>query len=626
MLHSPDDIVTLDWETYYAADYSLTLKRYNTSSYVRDPQFKAQCVGICDGRKDAVWYAPEDLERALKKHAVASRPLAAHNAAFDGLILSEHYGVVPPFFYCTLSNARALHGFATRHNLDTIARMYGLGVKTEGLLKTKGVRELPPDVLEALGEYCCNDTELCRDVLALQLPAMPEDELRLVDWTIRAFCDPVLRVNQALVKEEYDAQVAEKAAKVAAAETNPIVLMSAEKFALALEALGIEPPLKMSPSTGEMTYAFAKADKQFTELLEHDDPLVVRLVEARLAVKSTIGETRAMRFAEIGDKTLPMGYNYAGAHTLRWSGSNKMNAQNLERQGFLEDGKTPDPNTARLRRAIEAPDDHVVVVCDSRQIEPRTNGWLWGQEDLIEAFRLADAGEGPDVYRVQAAKTYNKEIADITKPERFLGKVQLIALGYQMGAPKYQATLEAGALGGEPVIVTDQEARRDVFAYRSSNPQIVKGWETCERILLEMAFGKTGEHKCIAWEQDTIWLPNGMPLHYTEIAGQESDTGYGNWTYLSKPNGKRSKIYGGLLTENLVQALSRCIIAYQILLVLDAGWRVVGMTHDEIITVCHKSQAERCFDDVQRAMRTRPSWCPDLPLDCEGGWDFNYSK
>ncbi|MGA0610030.1 DNA polymerase [Caldimonas sp. KR1-144] len=626
MIHDLDDIVTLDFESYYAADYSLTQKTMNTSGYVWDDRFKAQCIGVCDGTKDAVWYGPEDIERAIKKHAIDKRPIAAHNAHFDGFILSQRYGVVPPFYYDTLSMARALHGFATRHNLDTIARLYGLGVKTEGLLKTKGVRDLDPETLEILGEYCCNDTELCRDVLAIQVKNFPHKELRLVDWTIRAFCDPVLRLNQDLVKEEYDAQLADIEAKQKAAATDAMQLLSAEKFALMLEALGVEVPLKMSPSTGQLTYAFAKSDKAFTELLEHDDPRVVALVEARLATKSTIGVTRAKRFMDIGDRKLPMAYNYVAAHTTRFGGSNKMNMQNLERQGYLADGKTPDMATARLRRSIEAPADHMVVVRDSMQIEPRTNGWLWGQEDLVDAFRQFDAGTGPDVYRVQARKTYGVPLEEITKDQRFLGKVQTIALGYQMGWRKYQATLEGGALGGPPVIVSDQEAQRDVYGYRDSNKQIVGGWELCERILLEMAIGKPGEYKCLAWEKDTLWLPNGLPMHYTELYGVETDRGISDFTYLSKNNGKRSKIYGGLLTENIVQALARIIVSEQLLLVQDAGWRVVGMTHDEVIAIAHKTQADRCLDDMAKAMSITPAWCRDLPINSDGGYAFNYSK
>jgi DNA polymerase family A len=610
-LHDLDDIVTLDFESYYAADYSLTLKKYNTSSYVRDPQFKAHCVGICDGRKGAVWYAPEDIGSALRKHAVASRPVCAHNTAFDGLILAERYDIVPPFYYDTMGMTAALHGTAAKHSLDAIATLYDIGGKTGGLLNTKGKRELTEEELELLGEYCCNDTDLCRMVLELQLRWMPEKELRHIDWTLRAFCDPVLYVNQALAKEEYDAQVANKKAKQEAAALTPEILLSDDKLAAALEVLGVDVPLKISPADGTMKPAFSKQDKVFTDLLEHDDERVVALVEARLATKSTIGESRAQRFMEIGDRKLPMAYKYCAAHTTRWGGTNKMNVQNLTRGG-------------RLRRSIVAPPDHVIVVCDSKQIEPRLNNWLWDDHEMLDAF-----APGKDPYKAQATRTYGVPEIEINKDQRFVGKVQTIALGYGMGWLKLQATLAAGIMG--PALEVDEATARDwVDAYRA-NSKIPGGWKFLDNVLASMCTDRPGRHKCFEWERGHVWGPSGLALHYPGLRGVETvdrhgHTSFGDFTYIAGKNGKRSKIWGGSFDENWIQYLARCVVADQILLIIDAGRRVVGMSHDEVICVAHKSQADACLDDMMAAMRTVPNYVQGVPLDAEGGYDICYSK
>lgn len=326
MRHKLSDIVWLDFETYYSKDYSLKKKTYTTSSYIRDPQFRAHCVAIRDGpRKPSVWYEHRDLAKAFKKHRLAERPICCHNTSFDAFVLSEHYGIVPPYYYDTLSMARGLHGTLTRNDLDTVGIMYGVGGKKPNVLRQmKGVREPEGELLDLLGDYCANDNDRCYDISRIQLKVYPNDELDLIDWTVRCFADPVLLIDQALIKEQYDEEIANKSKKVELAGVNPEILQSAEMFAEALRALNIEPPTKVSKTTGELTYAFSKQDWAFTDMLNWEDrPDVVRLVEARLAVKSTIGETRAKRFLDIGSGTMPVGNNYCAAHTTRWGGGNK---------------------------------------------------------------------------------------------------------------------------------------------------------------------------------------------------------------------------------------------------------------------------------------------------------------
>jgi hypothetical protein len=409
------DIVTLDFETYYAKDYSLSLKKYNTSSYVRDPQFYAQCLGIKDGTKKTVWYRPEQIAEALYKHRVHERPTMAHNMPFDGLILSHHYKVVPPMYLCTLAMSRGLHGTLSRNDLDTVSRLYGRGgkVKPQALKKVKGIRILPDELLIQLAEYMCGDTEECAAIGKIQLKVFPTDELELIDWTVRQFCDPVLRLDKKLVQEELEDEISGKAAKrrrallvasfdgvldgiddkLSADEKFQRMLQSNDKLAAALESLGVDPPVKMSNSTGELTYAFAKNDLGFQELLDHDDDRVVALVEARLATKSTIGETRALRMLEFVGMPMPIAYNYCGAHTTRWSGANKVNAQNFAR--IVRDGAGKIlPETGRLRRSIMAPPNHVLVVSDSAQIEARTLAWLAGQDDIVASSVWASGWAG----------------------------------------------------------------------------------------------------------------------------------------------------------------------------------------------------------------------------------------
>lgn len=644
MRHKLSDIVWLDFETFYSNDFSLKKKAYNTSGYIRDPQFKAHCVAVRDGpRKPSVWYEHKDIAKAFKKHALASRPICCHNTGFDGFILSERYGIIPPYYYDTLSMARGLHGTLTRNDLDTVGLMYGVGGKKPNVLRqVKGKRDLNlPEfrhLLDLLGDYCANDNDRCYDISRIQLPVYPNDELDLIDWTIRCFCDPVLRVDLALAQEQFDEEVARKGEKVQLAGVRPEILQSADMFAEALRALEVEPPTKISKTTGEITYAFSKQDWAFTDMLNWEDrPDVVRLVEARLAVKSTIGETRARRFLDIGTKSLPILNNYCAAHTTRWGGGNKMNGQNLNRPLYNDQG-TEIPGTGRLRKSILAPPGHMVNVADSGQIECRLNNWMCGQLDVLQFFAMYDATKDKnyDPYRIQASLTYGVPLAEITKSQRFVGKVCELMLGYQAGDVRLRSTLELGLMG-PPTACTEEEAAGYVNVYRNSHDKIVDGWAFARGILVDMINERDGRWKCIEWDgkDKTIWLPNGLGLHYYGLVGIPGRDG--DWSeFQYRERNKSVRTYGGKLVENIMQALGRAVVAWQLLNIQKRLpeftrnkrelCRVVHMTHDEIVAVSPARTAERVQEMMLAEMRVVPPWATGLPLASEGGFDVRYSK
>jgi DNA polymerase len=120
-----------------------------------------------------------------------------------------------------------------------------------------------------------------------------------------------------------------------------------------------------------------------------------------------------------------------------------------------------------------------------------------------------------------------------------------------------------------------------------------------------------------------IELPNGMRLKYPDLKKAVGDKGWAEWTYQS--GDIRKKIYGGLLTENLVQALARIIVATQ-MVQIDKKYPVVMTTHDECVTHPKTREAQKCFDYMIKCMSTAPWWCAGIPLAAEGGFDVRYSK
>jgi DNA polymerase len=661
-------LVTLDFETYYDDDY--TLKKLSTSEYVRDPRFQAHMVGIRIGRRKTVVVPRAQIGAALRAIDWRRHDLLCHNTAFDGLILSHHYGVVPRRYYCTLSMARGLYSNDIGAGLDEVAQYLGRGAKLAGVLaQSKGVRDLPPALFQTMAGYCIQDVDLCHEVFKAMLDDTPATEIALIDITIRCFAAPVLRVDLARVQAELARELAAREALLLSIDTAGFpdrdlkkaeralpehakrllkarrIAGSNEAFAALLQAEGIPAPLKVSPSwlakpkdqrdpDKQWTYAFAKDDAAFIELpdrvgewatwLDRNDPADVAelarlaertqgLIDVRLAVKSTTNITRAERFltAGAGGLPLPMGYAYARAHTYRWGGNNKMNMQNLKRGG-------------ELRAAILAPPGQAIVVADSGQIEARFNAWLWGQDDLLADFANADRGQGRDAYCNFADLIYGRTITKADKVERFVGKVAVLGLGFQMGPPKFQDTLAKGALGGPRLYFELTRCAAIVNAYRRKNFKIVQGWAKCGQIIEDMAAGRSGSWKCLHWEHERIWGPDGTCLKYPGLARRRNpDSGFDEWTYQAKDRIK--KLYGGLLCENIVQWLARMAIATQMLEVAQ-NWRVVLMTHDEIGAIARLRSAPKCFREMEAAMRRAPPWCADIPLNCEGGWAENYSK
>lgn len=612
-------VVTADFETYFDADY--TLRKLNTSTYVRHDLFKAHMAGIKIGNRPTKIYSGAKLEAALKAIDWSTHALLCHNTAFDGLILSHHFGVVPHLYLDTLSMARGLHGNDIGASLDEVAHYYGVGNKIPNVLGTsKGVRDLDKATYASMASYCAEDVRLTFEIFKQMLLCFPAKELRLVHHTISMFCDPILKVDIPRVTTELAREIKAKEdllISVSGIESDleqaRKVIASNESFAQLLIAEGVAPPTKISPTTKKQAYAFAKTDLDFTSLSEHPSERVRNLVDARLAVKSTIGETRAERFLEAGKNgwSLPVLLNYYGAHTGRWSAGNKMNMQNLPRGG-------------ELRLSILAPRGNRLVVADSGQIEARVNAWISEQDDLLAAFAAQSKDSPTDVYTKFASTIYGREITKADNLERFIGKIAVLGLGYSMGAPKLQATLALGTMGPAVFLELDL-CKKIVNLYRRMNFKIAAFWKRCEAIIDDMITGTEGSYKCLRWEKECLWLPNGMRLKYPGLRCDFGENGFKEYTYQRK--GITTKIYGGLLCENIVQALARIVIGEQLLELADGyKYRIATTTHDELVACVKTAQAKKCFKDMWKVMTTPPDWCSDLPLSAEGGWAENYSK
>jgi hypothetical protein len=611
-----DKVVSLDFETYFDKDY--TLKKLATSEYIRDERFKAQCVGIKVGHDETIWVPDVHVEEAVNCIDWSTHALLAHHAQFDGFILTERFGVHPTFYFCTLSMGRALHSIGMGAGLNDLAQFYGLGNKLPDILgQTKGVRDWPPEMMEKAGTYCAVDTQLCYDLFHTMLPEFPESELELIDQTCRMFCEPVLVVDEERAQLALEEEKRNKKRKIEQSLRPVEELSSNVKFANVLRELGVEPPTKISPTTGKETYAFAKSDQGLQELMVHDDEAVRAVVEARLAVKSTLNETRAERLLNEGKdgRTIPVYLKYYGAHTGRWSAGNKMNLQNLPRGG-------------ELRKSLLAPFDHVLVVADSAQIEARMLAWIANDHELLRQF-----AEGEDVYKHMASAIFGVPVDEVTKEQRFVGKVSILGLGYKMGWKRFHLTVTLGLMG-PPMDISLDVARSTVNTYRSERLPITKFWDTCDDMLMCMVSDMDMDYGPlhVDGKRNRIYFPDGMYLEYPELC--PDGNGYVYFDYENakifasggRPNERKTKkIYNGLLAENITQKLARVVVADQ-LRAVSRRQKIVTMTHDELVALAHRLQADEALDFMLEVMRTPPDWCSDIPLGAEGGYAREYSK
>lgn len=621
------ELVTLDFETYYDKDY--TLSKLATSEYIRDPRFEVLTCAIKVGQADTVVYTGPELVAYFATIDWARTTLLAHHTHFDGLILSHHYGHVCGRYADTLSMARALHPKDARNDLATVAKRYNKQNKlTMPDTKGKHLADLTPKELDELRAYNTVDTDICASVYADMVKIFPQEELDLVSHTVRMFVEPVLEVDLVTAKAELDREIAAKEAAIADSGCTKEELSSNPKFVRALEALGIDIPLKPSPSiANKFIPAIAKSDEALTALLSHPDEKVVKLVEGRLAAKSTIGESRAARLIAYGtDMKLPIYLTYCGAHTMRWSGGDKLNPQN-----FKQSQKTG----GVLRRCIMAPEGQVIVVVDSSQIEARITAWLCGQEDLLEDFRL-----GRDPYCAFASKAYGRPITKADKEERFVGKACVLGLGYGMGGAKLQTMVLANSIsqGLPPIRLPLDICYNLVAVYRQMNRNIANTWEWLNDTGIKaMLQGTELDFKCIKFVADAIEMPNGLRLMYPGLDGKivkkrknalffngiAEEEGVVDASYLTYMG--RNKIYGGLLLENIVQCLARIFIG-EIMNTIASCYRVVMSTHDEIAFLVPENVGQKALDWALNLMSLPPVWAPDLPVAAEGTFDRRYDK
>jgi DNA polymerase I-like protein with 3'-5' exonuclease and polymerase domains len=614
--------VTLDFETYYSQDFSL--KKMTTEEYIRNPQFEVIGVAMKIDDDQPIWFSgtKQEIKTWLNQVDWGTSALLCHNAMFDGAILSWYFGIVPAYYFDTLCMARAIHGVDAGGSLAALVERYRLGEKGTEVSNAQGKRRIDfnPEDLSRYAGYCINDVNLTFKLFnAMLADGFPTSELDLIDMTLRMYTDPVLCIDDALLVERLGEIKEEKMTllnglkgimQVGNEEEVRKKLASNPQFAAVLKEHGVEPPKKISPTTGKETFALAKNDEGFIALQDHEDPIIQQLCAVRLGTKSTIEESRIERFIGIGARNrgrLPIPLKYYGAHTGRWSGMDAVNLQNLPSR---------DKKKKALKNSVVAASGYTVINCDSSQIEARVLAWLAGQHDVVQAF-----AEKRDIYCEDASKVYGRQITKADPVERFVGKTMRLGLGYGTGAKKLQHTLKTQPPGAD---LSEDECKRLVNTWRQANHKIVDLWRECDQALTHLA-GWPGGSGYILGEHNAVWvtaqgicLPNGLYIRYPKLTMEDQQ-----YFYFSR-KGKVS-IWGGAVVENIVQALARIIVGEQ-MLQIRKRYRPVLTVHDAAVCVVPTDEVEDALVYITTIMSTPPTWAAGLPVACEAKFGQSYGE
>jgi DNA polymerase len=423
------------------------------------------------------------------------------------------------------------------------------------------------------------------------------------------FIDPILCIDGGVLTEHIQNIRNRKEELLASSNVERTELMSNPKYAVLLENLGVSPPRKISKTTGKETFAFAKTDEGHKKLLEHPDIQVQTLVSARMGVKTTLEETRSERLLGISSRgLLPIPLKYYAAHTGRWGGDDKLNMQNLPARG----------SNKTIKDAILAPPGHTLINCDSSQIEARVIAWLAGQKDI-----LSDFASGKDVYKQMATKIYQVDINHVTKEQRQVAKAVVLGCGFGMGPVRFKIQFKSDS----GIDIPKAECEKIIRTYRRQCERITNLWkdgDSCLNAIIDDAEATFGVVPCIQFKPNLsgFILPNGLTQTYRGLT-RKMEGKYVEFEYPTRNS--VIGIYGGSLTENLVQAIARCIIAEQ-MIAISRRYRVVLTVHDAVLCCVPDEQAEAARAYMETCMCTNPEWATGLPLNCESTMGKSYGS
>lgn len=682
------NVLTVDFETYYDREYSLS--KMTMIEYIMDGRFQPIMMSYAindEPVKNVIGYP--NIKRILDGIDWNNTVLNAQNTAFDATIIRARFGHTARYYTDTMAMARvtAAHVFegASLSAIAKVLQANGVHVPPKGkevesalgmhlynaysgtpYIAKKATTD-PSELqrghalLMAYVEYCNNDVHLAREAFKYFTKMITPDEMQYGNMILKCYIEPSLYLDLPIIEEEIariherDEQraryVADQYFNGNQAELRS-VCRSVPKFTEFLQGLGgkleheIDEdtdytfiiPSKYSEKKGRVEPCYSKTFPPVIEMCDRIDE-IGDIFRTKLAMSSSIELSRAERFRAIAklDCGFGMPYTVSGAHTHRLGGSGGLNVQNLS------SGRKEGQSNA-LKRSISAPPGHKVVVFDSSQIELRTGSYIAGDHTTLNLFVA-----GKDPYSQQAALIYGgnpDEIKKLAKSgvepyasiQRPAGKASLLSNIYGTGAVGF---MNYAKLMG--VNMTLEEAQHIVKVYRETHPEVVATWNACEVALRGMIAGASGyfggpDGKLFYYDgarmnhgvcMPGIRLPDGNWLNYHCLSMREREYPDGstkmNYAYRGLKEGRIQWIF-----TYAARIFENCnqALAFAVMkyqaLLINQRYKIVLNTHDEWGIVVKDDEVEQAKEYMQWCMRQVPEWAKGLPVDCEGDAAVHY--
>ncbi len=675
-------VCTVDFETRSFLD----VRDVGAWRYAEDWTTEIMCMSWKMGDNESkIWVPPYlDFPQEVIDHVLAGGTFEAHNAQFERaiwmFILRPQFDVPMPTKWRDTLATCAYRALPLK--LDDVGKALDLDIKKgergKYLLNTLsspkfGTKKDPDriyredwDLLDELYVYCMRDSDSEHN-LAQTVGELPGPEYRM--WVLDQ------KINFRGVR--LDMPAVEKALDLTTMITDKL---NGELFDLTggavQRATQRDKLLKWFHENGLETISDLKKETiedwtlrdKHGEYIYKDhmptDTLRALVIRSQLAKAST-RKLEKMRDCVGRDGRVRGLLQYHGAGTGRWAGrlvqpqnfpratvTNKENAKGkkyLDMEFLVEQimnddlggyDKPMEAIASSLRGMFIADPGKVFHVCDFSAIEARVTFWVANCQTGLAVFAKSDAGLSEDIYCVTASDLVGFEVKKAEHShERQLGKITVLGCGYQMGWEKlqYQAAKDYG------VVLTDAEAQGMVNLYREKYKEVKWLWYGLQDAAIStVKTGKSHRYNNVTYElhDDAAgrWLacllPSGRRIWYYEPVVERVVPPWGgakrdSLTYAGRDNKKggswgRVRTYGGMLCENVVQAIARDLMCEAMIRVEIAGYKIILTVHDEIISEDDEDFGSQ--EEFEREMAISPGWASDCPVAVEGGVITRYQK